>query len=61
MAYDPVSHKIVMFGGYGGYGYFNDTWTFDGAIWKRQKTAAPSSRAAPSKELSPSEDFPVQT
>jgi hypothetical protein len=49
MAYDPVSQKIVMFGGYGRYRYFNDTWTFDGTNWKRQKTSsAPSARAAAS-------------
>src|SRR5882757_608152 len=49
MAYDPVSHKVVMFGGFGRYHYFNDTWTFDGTNWKRQKAfVAPSARAASS-------------
>ena len=47
MAYDPVSQKIVMFGGFYRGGYYGDTWTFDGTDWKRQKTAvAPSARAA---------------
>ena len=30
MAYDAVSGKIIMFGGYDGNGYLNDTWEFDG-------------------------------
>ena len=29
MAYDPVSGKIIMFGGYDENGYLNDTWEFD--------------------------------
>src|SRR3981189_8855 len=37
MAYDPVSQKIVMFGGYGWMGYHSDTWTFDGTDWKKQR------------------------
>ncbi len=47
MAYDPVSQKIVMFGGYGRASYYGDTWTFDGTDWKKQRvTVAPSPRAA---------------
>jgi hypothetical protein len=47
MAYDPVSQKIVMFGGYGPLNYFGDTWTFDGTDWTKQTTPiAPSPRAA---------------
>jgi len=47
MAYDPVSQKIVMFGGYGRLNYYGDTWTFDGTDWKNQRlTVAPSPRAA---------------
>jgi hypothetical protein len=30
MTYDPASGKIIMFGGFDGTGYLNDTWTFDG-------------------------------
>jgi hypothetical protein len=51
MAYDPVSKKIVLFGGFGGPGqtYLNDTWTFDGTTWSRQQTpVAPPARAASS-------------
>lgn len=33
MAYDPVSRKVVLFGGLGDSGNFNDTWTFDGTTW----------------------------
>jgi len=46
MAYDPVSQKIVMFGGYGRMGYHSDTWTFDGTDWKRRRVPGPSLRAA---------------
>jgi hypothetical protein len=37
MAYDPVSKKVVLFGGYSGV-YLNDTWTFDGATWTKVNT-----------------------
>jgi hypothetical protein len=30
MTYDPVSGKIIAFGGFDGTGYLNDTWSFDG-------------------------------
>jgi hypothetical protein len=49
MVYDPVSQKIVMFGGFGRSQYFDDTWTFDGANWKRIRTTVqPAARAAAS-------------
>ena len=38
MAYDPVSKKVVLFGGYGAGGFLNDTWTFDGKTWTKVKT-----------------------
>jgi hypothetical protein len=38
MAYDPVSKKIVLFGGFGTT-YLNDTWTFDGTTWTKQQTS----------------------
>jgi hypothetical protein len=48
MAYDPVSKKIVLFGGVG-QTYLNDTWTFDGSTWTREKTpVAPPARSASS-------------
>jgi Galactose oxidase, central domain len=33
MTYDPVSGKVIAFGGFDGTGYLNDTWTFDGKSW----------------------------
>jgi len=45
MAYDPVSQKIVLFGGYDGTQYLNDTWTFDGSNWTEISAAtAPPAR-----------------
>src|SRR5207253_8281588 len=38
MTYDPASGKIIMFGGYDGTTYLNDTWTFDGVSWTRAGT-----------------------
>jgi Galactose oxidase, central domain len=47
MAYDPVSRKVVLFGGYSGTGYLEDTWTFDGVTWARVTTSAtPPARVA---------------
>ena len=50
MAYDPVSRKVVLFGGFDANGtYLNDTWTFDGNAWQRATSArdvAPPARAA---------------
>ncbi len=47
MSYDPVSKKVVMFGGFGLSGYLNDTWTFDGTTWtKVQTSTAPPVRTA---------------
>src|SRR5438128_11772695 len=38
MTYDPASGKVIMFGGFDGTGYLNDTWTFDGTTWSRAQT-----------------------
>lgn len=47
MAYDPVGKNIVMFGGYDGSSYLNDTWIFNGADWVQLSPAsAPPVRAA---------------
>ncbi len=39
MAYDALSKKIVLFGGYGMYGESNDTWTWDGSNWTQVTTS----------------------
>ena len=41
MTYDPVSGKIIMFGGFDGNGYLNDTWEFDGVTWTQITTSTP--------------------
>jgi len=47
MAYDPVSQKIVLFGGVGSAGYLGDTWTFDGTNWTQENPAvAPPGRTS---------------
>ncbi len=38
MAFDPVSQKVVMFGGLGATSNLNDTWTFDGTNWTQVNT-----------------------
>jgi hypothetical protein len=46
MSYDAASKKIVIFGGFDGAGYLNDTWTFDGTTWTKVNTSSsPSARA----------------
>jgi hypothetical protein len=48
MTYDPLSKKVVSFGGFDSSGsYYNDTWLFDGATWTQAATgSAPPVRAA---------------
>jgi len=47
MAYDPVGKNIVMFGGYDGLSYLNDTWIFNGADWVQLSPAnSPPVRSA---------------
>jgi hypothetical protein len=47
MTYDPASGKIIMFGGFDGTGYLNDTWTFDGVTWTQVAVShSPPVRAA---------------
>src|SRR5437868_15380926 len=46
MTYDAASGKVIVFGGYDGTGYLNDTWTFDGISWTRVAASpSPSARA----------------
>jgi len=45
MAFDPVSNKVILFGGLGVNGDLNDTWAFDGTNWTLIETAvAPPAR-----------------
>ena len=47
MTYDPVSGKIIMFGGWDGRRHLNDTWAFDGNTWTPLRTGrSPRARAA---------------
>ena len=47
MTYDPVSGKIIMFGGFDGRRHINDTWAFDGTTWTHLRThGSPPARAA---------------
>jgi hypothetical protein len=46
MTYDGASNVVIVFGGFDGTGYLNDTWLFDGNAWKKVTTpTAPSRRA----------------
>ena len=38
MAWDPVSQRIVLFGGDGANRFLNDTWTWDGTNWTKVDT-----------------------
>jgi len=47
MTYDPVSGKVIAFGGFDGTDYLNDTWSFDGTTWTQIATqSAPPARSA---------------
>ncbi len=39
-AYDPISRRLVLFGGYDGAAYFADTWVFDGKDWSMLRPAS---------------------
>jgi hypothetical protein len=52
MTYDPVSGRVIMFGGFDGTGYLNDTWSFDGTTWTQIATqSAPLQRILPRDRL----------
>jgi len=47
MTYDPISGKVIAFGGFDGTRYLNDTWSFDGTSWTQIATQpAPPARSA---------------
>src|SRR5581483_9219955 len=39
MAYDETRQQAVLFGGYDGSGFDNDTWTWNGSTWTQQHPA----------------------
>jgi Galactose oxidase, central domain len=41
MAFDPVSGKLILFGGFDGNKFLSDTWTFDGQSWTKVAVAQP--------------------
>ena len=45
-AYDRIRNEMVLFGGTGPDGFFNETWTFDGQAWTMHESQAdgPSTR-----------------
>lgn len=46
-AYDPISKKVVVFGGYNNQTDLNDTYTFDGKTWTKIETSV----APPAREV----------
>ena len=48
-AYDPVSQKVVIFGGYHSTSYLQETWTYDGSTWTLESPrVSPPARAGSS-------------
>ncbi len=45
MVYDQTLKKVVLFGGFDGANYRNDTWTWDGTNWTEVKNNKPPNRA----------------
>jgi hypothetical protein len=43
LAYDKARDRVVLFGGRNGYpnGDQNDTWEWDGTVWRRPRQGAP--------------------
>src|SRR5581483_8283854 len=39
IAYDDLHQQVVLFGGYDGTTFFNDTWTWNGTTWTQQYPA----------------------
>jgi hypothetical protein len=46
MTYDGASRKVIVFGGYDGTRYLNDTWTFNGTTWAKMSTPVASAARA---------------
>ena len=45
MAYEPAHQRVVLFGGYGASGLFNDTWGWDGVAWTQLADMGPPARS----------------
>ena len=61
MAADTVRGVVVLFGGYGGSAYRNDTWEFNGSSWTNRTptSGSPSARYAPAMAFDPSRGVTV--
>jgi len=55
MAYDPATGNMVLFGGYNGSSYLNDTWAWNGTTWTQvvgtSGCAANCSNSPPARDL----------
>ena len=40
----PFANELVLFGGWGSFGYLGDTWTYDGTSWTASSIVGPSGR-----------------
>ena len=45
VVYDPTLKKTVLYGGFDGVNYSDETWTWDGTSWSRQKNHPAPARA----------------
>jgi hypothetical protein len=49
MAFDPATGQLILFGGLGNVGFFNDTWNWDGTTWTQLSPAtSPPARGSAS-------------
>ena len=48
MAWDPVSGRVISFGGNQGASYSNELWAWDGVVWTQRCTASPCLATKPS-------------
>lgn len=53
MTYDPTIKKTVLFGGFDGTRYLDQTWTWDGTTWAQQKKNPAPARALSSMWYDP--------
>jgi hypothetical protein len=54
LAYDQTLKKTVLFGGFDGSNYLDQTWTWDGAAWTQVKKNPPTARSLASMWWDPS-------